>query len=136
MIFDGNVQHGYYNFVVGNFSIRVHMITLAYHRVFITWSLRKNRHFNVVPTKKSKIYYKEEGGGLFTNPCHVNVMNPKQVHDPKLVPFALSSLCTIFVNESSCNCHIPFIPFWSSCMPFFSLRCMKLGMCALVCISL
>jgi hypothetical protein len=35
-----------------------------------------------------EVYYKQEGGDFFPNLNHVNVMNPKQVYDPKLISFA------------------------------------------------
>lgn len=52
-------------------------------------SLEKKINFNVIPIERSIIYYGEEGGGLLPIPSDVSVMNSKQAHDPKLVPFAL-----------------------------------------------
>jgi hypothetical protein len=60
----------------------------------ITWEFGNPKHFchlNVVPMVKSKIYYLEEGGDLFQNPGHVNVVSQRQVHDSKLVPFPLTT---------------------------------------------
>jgi len=48
-------------------------------------------HFNVVFPTWLIIHYKEEEGGLLPSLGHVNVLNPKQVHDPKLTPFPLTS---------------------------------------------
>jgi hypothetical protein len=36
-----------------------------------------------------EVYHKEEGGDFLPNLNHVNVVNPKQVYDPKLISFAL-----------------------------------------------
>ncbi len=54
-------------------------------------SLEKKINFNVIPIERSIIYYGEEGGGLLPIPSDVSVMNSKQAHDPKLVPFALTT---------------------------------------------
>jgi hypothetical protein len=54
-------------------------------------SLEKKIHFNVILIERSIIYYGEEGGGLLAIPSHVTIMNSKQVHDPKLAPFALTT---------------------------------------------
>jgi hypothetical protein len=38
---------------------------------------------------RSKVYHKEEGGGLPPSLEHVKIMNSSEVDDPKLVPFLL-----------------------------------------------
>jgi hypothetical protein len=43
-------------------------------------------HFNLVLMMRSKIYYREEGEGLFPSIGHVNILNPKQDCNPKLAP--------------------------------------------------
>jgi len=35
--------------------------------------------------------YKEDGVGFFPNLSHVNVVNPRQVCDPKLAPLPLTT---------------------------------------------
>jgi len=47
----------------------------------------------------------EEGGDLFLNLGCVSVMSPKQIHDIKLIPFALTT-CNIFafVSDLSMRC--------------------------------
>jgi hypothetical protein len=47
--------------------------------------------------KRHRIYYKEEGGGLFPSSNHMNVMGLRQIYDPKLV---LLSLPTCLVSVS------------------------------------
>jgi hypothetical protein len=66
------IFHRNYIFVVENFLIKIHLKKLWAHKVvkFIMWelwdsclmSLGKNNHFNVVPMRRSQLYYKEEGG--------------------------------------------------------------------------
>jgi hypothetical protein len=47
-----------------------------------------------------RIYYKEEGGNLFPNLGHVNVVNPKQVYDLKLILFFIDHLhCLACEND-------------------------------------
>jgi hypothetical protein len=36
-----------------------------------------------------KIYYREEDDGLVLSLGQMNVMSPRQIYDPKLVPFSL-----------------------------------------------
>ncbi len=93
MTFDGNIQHA-----IGNISSKV--TTLQFKKLLNYSSYEKvirpqnfkihdlgisRLPFQCNPTKKSGIYYREEGGGLLPSPSHMNVMSPKQVHDPKLV---------------------------------------------------
>jgi hypothetical protein len=42
-------------------------------------------HFNLVLMMRSKVYYKEEGEDLFSSIGHVNILNPKQDRNLKLV---------------------------------------------------
>jgi hypothetical protein len=40
-------------------------------------NLKEKNNFNVIIMERSKIYYVEEGGGLFLNVGCMNVVNPK-----------------------------------------------------------
>jgi hypothetical protein len=46
--------------------------------------LETKKHFNVVFITRSKYVIGEESHGLLPNPCHMNVVSPRQGHDPKL----------------------------------------------------
>lgn len=54
-----------------------------------TNNLGQKNHFNVIFMVRSKVYHKEEGGGLPPSLEHVKIMNSSEVDDPKLVPFLL-----------------------------------------------
>jgi len=49
-------------------------------------NFEKKIHFNVGLIERSRI---EEGGGLLPNSNYANVMNPKQIYNPKLSSFSL-----------------------------------------------
>jgi hypothetical protein len=52
-------------------------------------NLGQKNHFNVIFMVKSKVYHKEEGGGLLPNLGHLKIMSSREVYDSKLVPFLL-----------------------------------------------
>jgi len=57
-------------------------------------SLENRRHlsrFKVTFTINQEIYYYEKGDGLVLSPRHVSVGSPRQIHDPKLVSFAINT---------------------------------------------
>ncbi len=65
-------------------------------------SLRKFSHFDALFVINHKMYYKEEGGGLFPSLGHVNVISLRQVHDPKLTYVYSNHLhCLICANDLS-----------------------------------
>jgi hypothetical protein len=65
-------------------------------------SLRKFSHFDVLFVVNHKMYYKEEGGALFPSLSHVNVISPRQIHDPKLIYICSNHLhCLICANDLS-----------------------------------
>jgi hypothetical protein len=65
-------------------------------------SLRKFSQFNVLFVVNHKMYYKEDGDGLFPSLGHVSVISPKQVYDPKLAYVCFNHLhCLICVNYLS-----------------------------------
>jgi hypothetical protein len=47
--------------------------------------------FNVTFTINQEVYYYEMGDGLVLSPSHVSVGSPKQIHDSKLVSFAINT---------------------------------------------
>ncbi len=52
-------------------------------------NFKQKNHFNAIFMVRSKIYHKEEGGGLLTNLGHVKIMSLRGVYDPKSIPFLL-----------------------------------------------
>jgi hypothetical protein len=49
----------------------------------------KKKHFNVILMMRSRVYYKEEGGGFLPNLGCMNLMSSRQIHDSKLTSFSL-----------------------------------------------
>lgn len=65
------------------------------------WSYGQNNHFNVISMERSKMYYREEGGGFFLSPSHVNIMNPKENSQPKV-----GFICTNHLHSLVCACDL------------------------------
>jgi hypothetical protein len=60
-------------------------------KVLILVGVLKEMSFGCNPMERHKIYDREEDGGLLSSLISVNLVSLKQVYDPKLVPFALST---------------------------------------------
>jgi hypothetical protein len=52
--------------------------------------------------ERSKVYYAEDGGGLFLNVGCMSVLSPKQVCDRKLPPFWLT-ICIVWFIYCVCD---------------------------------
>lgn len=95
------------------------------------WSYGQNCHFNVLSMERSKVYYREEGGGFFLSPSHVNIMNPKATLQPKVDFIALTTYIIRFVDVTCLwgahDCHIILVPSQNLHMPFSPPKCTKLG---------
>jgi hypothetical protein len=70
-------------------------------------SLGNRRHFSrfkVTFNINQEIYYYEKGDGLVLSPRHVSVRSPRQIHDPKLVPFAINTCIVQIVHVVCLKC--------------------------------
>jgi hypothetical protein len=80
------------------------------------WSYGQSSHFNVISMERSKVYYREEGGGFFLNPSHVNIVNPKANSQPKI-----GFICTNHLHFLVCACDLfvrcPWLSHHSSPIP-------------------
>lgn len=61
-------------------------------------SLGEKNHFNAMPMGRSKLYYKEEGG---SSPMSKLCECTKQICDPKLIPFSLTT-CIVLLVQMTC----------------------------------
>jgi hypothetical protein len=75
-------------FILGNYQ-PTKLWDSKHENLGIFESHETNIDFNGILTNKSRIYYGEDGDGLLRSPSCVNVMNPKQVHNPKMFLFPL-----------------------------------------------
>jgi hypothetical protein len=104
--FDGNMQHDVDKSCQGLKHLSKFINWISYEKVMNTQNygthnlrilrlllriIKKKNHFNVILMVRFRINYKEEGGGLLQILSHVNVMSSKQVYNPKLVPFWLTT---------------------------------------------